>query len=523
MATANATPGNKSVADAVAAYESLKPLWRRARAVCSGEKHVKAYDSYLDTQSFQNLLIPFSPSMTQQQYEFYKAEAEFPGIVAQFVKMSVGGLLRKKPVLQLPDSVPEEAYTWLMDELGQDDAPLTSVLDAALYEELQTSRPWIFVEHPKVDPDATADDLLKVKPYPIIWPAESVINWTRRPGAQGKAVLSRVIVRGYEQVEGENEFHPSYVDTVRVHELVGGYYQVRVYRPSSEALSVPFVAGKQQAPRDRPAFELVETITDITARGERLTEIPAWPLNGLIDPIEPFIAPFVDKEIALYNKVSRRNHLLYGASTYTPVISSDIGDEDFQAIVNSGLGTWLHLRQGDTASVLETPTDALQDMDRAIAASVEEMAKMGIRMLTAETNQSGVALDLRNASQNAQLGTLNIKVSNTIRQVFKFMIWWRYGIRVPIDQIQFQLSSDFNPTPLGADWLRLATEWYQQNLIPRSVWLHILKQNDMLDADYDDDTGKQEMTDDLDMQLSKQKDFAEIVGSVKPQQKKQTT
>ena len=232
--------------------------------------------------------------------------------------------------------------------------------------------------------------------------------------------------------------------------------------------------------------------------------IPAWPLNGKIDAVEPMLMPIIDKEVSLYNKLSRRNHLLYGASTYTPYITSDMSDDEFQEIVDSGLGTWLKLRQGDTAGVLDTPTAALADMDRAIAASIEEMAKMGIRMLSPETAQSGVALEIRNAAQTAQLGTLNTRISNTLKQVISFMIKWRFDTDINPSEVKFQLSSDFNNTPLGEGWLRLATEWYQAGLIPRTVWLEILKQNDMLPADYNDDIGQKEITLDEDIKFQKQ-------------------
>lgn len=191
--------------------------------------------------------------------------------------------------------------------------------------------------------------------------------------------------------------------------------------------------------------------------------------------------------------MSRRNHLLYGAATYTPIIMSDMSDEDFEAIVEQGLGTWIRLRAEDKAEVLQTPTEALQDMDRAIAAAYEEMAKMGIRMLSPETAQSGVALDIRNASQTARLGTLNSKISSIMRKIICFMVNWRYDLQIADSDVEFSLSDDFNPTPLGADWLRLATEWYQQGLIPRSIWLLMLKQNDMLDSDYNDEDGQKEI------------------------------
>jgi hypothetical protein len=166
---------------------------------------------------------------------------------------------------------------------------------------------------------------------------------------------------------------------------------------------------------------------------------------------------------------------------------------DSITVTESGLGTWIRLRAEDKADVLKTPTEALQDMDRAIASAYEEMAKLGIRMLTPETAQSGVALEIRNASQTARLGTLNSKVSSIMRKIICFMVNWRYDLDFADSDLDFSLSEDFNPTPLGADWLRLATEWYQQGLIPRSIWLTMLKQNDLLDSDYNDEDGQKEI------------------------------
>lgn len=508
MAVVNAALANKTVGDPNAEYESLRPLWQRSRAICSGERFAKSYDSYVDVVGFNNLLLPFSPSMSQKQYDFYRAEAELPGIVSQFAKMLVGGLLRKKPVLNLPEGIPEEVHNWILNEFGQDDSTLVAFLDTALWEELQTSRAWVYIDHPVVNPDTVSvEDKQRLKPYPVLWQAESVINWRTRQDTFGKSVLDRVIVRSYEESFEQNEFHPTFKDTVKVHELdESGNYQIRVFQQRSDANSVQVVNGQQQKDYStkKPVFELVDTIANILSNGERLRAIPAWPLNGTIGAAEPVLMPVIDKEISLYNKISRRNHLLYGAATYTPVIISDMSDDDFDNLTSAGLGSWLRLRQGDDAKVLETPTAALQDMDRAIAASIEEMAKMGIRMLSPESAQSGIALEIRNAAQTAQLGSLNTKVSSTMSNIIAFMINWKYGTELKAQDIEFSLSADFNPIPLGADWLRLATEWYQQGLIPRSVWLMILKQNDIVPPDYDDEEGRMEITQDQDMLIQRQ-------------------
>lgn len=497
MAVNAAQAAVKTVADPNASYESLKPLWEKSRAVCSGQRFVKDLDSVGD---INNLLIPFSPNMSQAQYAFYLKEAEFPGITAQYSKMLVGGLLRKQPAIQVPKDAPEDTLDWIINQFGRDDSPFASFMDSALWEELQTSRAWVFVDYPKVPVTeaSTSSDFADYKPYPVLHQAESIVNWRCRELGDGRSVLDRVIVRGFTESYATNEFHPTFVETVWVHELDEAYlYRIRTFVRSAPATNVPVIAGQvQKNPQnDKASFHEVVDLRNesILMSGERLDFIPAWPLNGFIDPPEPMLSPIIDKEIALYNKISRRNHLLYGAATYTPVISSDMPDADFQTIVDSGLGSWIRLRQGDTATVLATPTAALQDMDRAIAACMEEMAKMGIRMLSPETEQSGVALDIRNAAQTAQLGTLNNKVSNTMTQVICVMVNWRYGTEYDPQDFSVMLSADFNPTPLGADWLRLATEWYQQGLIPRTVWLQMLKQNDMVPPDYDDAEGQLEI------------------------------
>jgi hypothetical protein len=281
-----------------------------------------------------------------------------------------------------------------------------------------------------------------------------------------------------------------------VHELSSaGTYQIRVFEVDEATDSVTYVGGDKQINNtNNPIYKLIDTIP-VLVHDKPLTMIPAWPLNGSIEGQEPMLTAIVDKEIALYNKISRRNHLMYGAATYTPVLSSSMSDDKFEEVVEGGLGSWIHLPNSeDKADILKAPADALEHMENAIAAGYEEIAKLGVRMLAPETgNQSGVALELRNAAQTAQLGSLNTKVSNTLRQIICFMINWRYALEIDPADMEFELSSDFNPIPQGADWLRLATEWYQNALIPRSAWLLILKQNDMLPPDFDDDEAQKEI------------------------------
>ena len=490
----------KSVGDPNAVYNSLIGSWRRSRAFCSGQDYVKALDFDVDRLNMNNVLVPFSPSMSAEQYRFYKAEAELPGITVEFSKMLVGGLLRREPILKLPETVPEEALEWIQEEFGQDESPLTAFLDNALSEEMQTNRTWVFVDYPKEDgPNA--------RPYPVIWPAEVVINWQTAQDASGKVMLTRVIVRGVEESFEHNEFHPSFVEVIRVHELdAEGLYQIRTFISDNEESEQRVISGMVQKDKRATSYRELDVNNTIQVAGKRLDMIPAWPLNGQIEPTKPMLSAIIDKEAALYNKISRRNHLLYGASTYTPYICADITEDKFNEIVDAGLGSWLHLPSGSVVGSLETPTAALADMEKAIAANVEEMAKLGIRMLSPEVGQSGVALDIRNAAQSARIGMLSSRINAIMRQVIAFMLRWRYHVDVASSDVEFKLSEDFDLQSLDSNWMRLVTEWYQAGLLPRSTWVMLLKQNDIIPANYNDEVGKMEITADAEAQMENQGD-----------------
>src|SRR6056300_423865 len=491
-----------SVADPSDSYESLKPLWKKSRAVLQGQDNVKAHDEFLE-HDYSNLLIPFSPSMTNKQYEFYKAEAELPGLTAQYCKVLISALLRKDSHLKLPEELPEEATDWIKTDFTLDGRSLFNFLDNALWEELQTSRAWVFVDYPKISEEEydmmTPEERMVIKPYPVVIEAENVINvQTDTHPVTRQKTLSRIVTRYLTtRYDPENPWHPNYVDTVCDHyldesgKLVLDYYE---HPDTNNEIKVLNGDVKQDYTDliTEAQFRKVNTVIP-TMFGERISRIPAWPLNGQYDPVEPVLMPLIDREISLYNKTSRRNHLLYGAATYTPVVQSDMTDEEFENIVNAGLGTWLRVRKDESISVLETPTAALSDMDRAIEATVEEMAKMGIRMLSPEQAASGVALEIRNASQTAQLGTLNAKVSGTMREVIAFMLNWKYGTEYTSMDVEFQMSSDFAPMVGGEGAMRLVSEWYQTGIISRNTFVNIAKYNDYLPADYSDEEAVQEI------------------------------
>ena len=214
----------KSVADPSDSYQSLKPLWKKSRAVLQGQENVKAHDEYLE-HDYSNLLLPFSPSMTQRQYDFYKAEAELPGLTAQYCKVLISALLRKDSHLKLPEELPEDSYDWIKNNFTLDGRSLFNFLDNALWEELQTSRAWIYVDYPEITEEQfdamSPEQKMNIKPYPVVIEAENVINiHTDTHPVTRQKTLSRLVTRYLvKRYTADNPWHPNYVDTVCDHYL----------------------------------------------------------------------------------------------------------------------------------------------------------------------------------------------------------------------------------------------------------------------------------------------------------------
>jgi hypothetical protein len=496
------------------AYDSMLPMWRRSRAILNGEQAVKEHDSALDTVNFTNLLVPFSDRMSLQQYKFYLAEAELPGLVSQYARVIVGGLLRKTPQFEFSSKVPEEAYNWIENNFTSDNRSLISFLDEALWEETTSSRAFVMIDYPDVgDTDSlSSEDKAKVKPYPVLWRAENVINWAvSKNKLTGAKQLSRVMISYFkEELVNEEDFHPELVEYVADHRIdKRGYYYVCYYRRKSDqtvrvtnGMLLPYnsnnrlarsVLGTSPGTYDDD-WEKVDDDVYPMMNGEYMTRIPGFFLNGSVHPREPVLMPLVDREVALYNKMSRRNHLLYTASTFTPVFMTSVSDDAFEEIVQQGLGTYIRLNPEDKVDALKTPTDALGNLDKAIDHTVSELARMGVRMLSPEGgSQSGIALEIRNSAQTSQLATLNVKISQVMKSIVAMMLEWKYGVGVTEEDIEFTLSADFNPSPIGESWIRLVSEWYESGIIPRSLFIDIAKQNDVIPAEYDDEIGRQEM------------------------------
>ena len=429
---------------------NVNRMWERSRAVIDGEAAVKALDKVLDTDGFTNVLVPFGKQMTQDQYNFYKAEAELPGLVGQYVKIIVGGLLRKPPALEIKD--PQESNRVKGEPIPENEKMLESInrhlvtnnsgllafLLKVLSEELTTSRSAISI--------AVRDDPQNptgVKAYPILWSAEEIINYQT-----DSEVLTRVVFKyNVDEDDGDAYDLKTFVYYEDHFLNKDGFYQVDTYK---EGINNKSKNTKNISPKTHTRTDTL--IPEVN--GEPFDWVPVWFTNGNVDPIIPMLTPMVDKELTLYNKLSRRNHLMYGSCSYTPIIFSSMDEQQFANIVNKGLGVWIKLNQDDKVDVFKAPTESLSDLDKAIKGNIDELGRMGIRLLTPEVSGgvSGIALEIRNSPQTAQLGLLNTRVSDTLQEVIEIILYWNYGEKFKVELNMSEISTLLHLENSGYDW-----------------------------------------------------------------------
>ena len=457
----------KTVATPRVEHENMQLAWKKIRAAVAGEDAVKAYDAIVSPGN--NLLVPFSTVMVQDQYNFFRSEARFLGFSSDFVRTSVGAMLRKEPEITIPNDDNDEVVDWIRNRFTGNDESLISFLDKAIPDQMQTGNTWVGVDY-----DGDSD-----KPVPMLFTGETVINWEigDHPVA-GKGVLLMLAVKTAESVAGDNEFHPDEKDVVRVHSLnEKGEYTIRRFEQDEKGVW------------DVVSTRIPTKHKNSEKGGFPLDFIPIWSLSGCVGISQPYVQNFVNAEIGHYNANSRRNHLLYGSSSYTPVIIGNLEEGDADKITESGVGTYLFLPEGAKAEILSTPTDALKDLEAAISTEKDNMAKLGARALSPEASsrESGVSLDIRNSTSSASLSAFSRRMASTLRKVVTLMVNWRNGTDIDESDVVFTLSTNFTRPSAGEAAVLFAFELWKAKLITKEYLLRVAKDNDFLPADLVED------------------------------------
>ena len=440
-------------------YNAWAGEWKKAHAVVSGDAAVKRYDDTADDK----ILAPLSLNMDPQLYRYYKQRGELPGYASSQRRSVVGGLLRKKVGITLPEGFDkaEEARDWISNNLHIGGGTFMSLMKDAFEDDLITANTWLHLDF----------NSETKQPVVEVLPAESVISVTvGQHSKYGFGNITRVVVRKQE-TESDNTTYFRY----QVHEINdAGEYQVSVYRDGEDDLiseTEEPIIPKQVVDGKEVAF----------------TEILVFPVDGSPAIQNPFLGDFITREISHYNLLTAYNHLLIMSGSLTPIITGNVNSSDENDIKGNGLGSVWTLPEGTSIKILETPTGSLSSFAQAIDSTRTDLRNLGARQLMKDSRTSGVAAEIQNSPYSATLSSLSRTYSNTLRKVVAYAVNWKYKTNYPVNAFEIQLSNDLSRSAIGDNAVATVTAAYNAGQLPREVWLQVMKDNSIIPQDYDDE------------------------------------
>lgn len=434
------------------AYTAASPQWAKCRHAAAGEEAVKAAgEAYL----------PRLTEQTQKEYDAYKGRALFYNATGRTVDGMTGLVFRKPPQVEIPSAL--EYNTDSVDRAG---TPLGTFCEKVLEELVTVGRVGILTDFPRVDPRSltqAAEQAAGVRPYSVIYPAESIINW--RTGEVGGRKMLTMLVLQEDVQEPKDEFASQAITQWRVLKLDnGGVYRVEIWR----------------RPRENDEPVKVDEWTPLQA-GQPMRSIPF----GICGPrgIEPGVckSPILDLvnvNISHYRSTADYEHGLHFTGLPTPIV---IGHtfQDGEKIALGSATFQAFSTQGAQVQFLEFTGAGLSSLSKRLEEKESMMVSLGARMLAAEKRQVEAAetAAIHRAGESSVLASLANAASALITQALQ---WQAMFARAEGAQAKVTLNTDYLPSGMTAQELTALVQAWQGGAISRDTLLDNLQRGEIL-------------------------------------------
>lgn len=388
-------------------YKKHLKTWKKCRHVCQGgEDTVKRKgETYLPPLSSQKN----QSGLRNNTYEAYKTRAMFYPASERTVAGLLGAVFRKKPTV-----VPEIMET---TSVGRNQEKLFLLSLQVLSEVLITARVGVLV-------DANEEGNVQSKAYITRFRPETIINWKHELGPDGLHLTKVVLEEAYPE-EGQDEFEHKTKVQYRVLRLKDGVYTQEIYREGGKGKWISY-----------------KTITPKVV-GKTLDYIPFSFINPLDDSSDYYNPPLlsvVNVNLSHYRSSADLKNGLHFCGTPIPYAAGfDIKGDEFHVGSETG---YVSPKEGATIGFGEMRGKSLEYLMKDMDKDEERMAALATRML--EQPQKGTekpeAIRLR---QVGEQNTLRQMVNSVSESMTKVLGWWNAFNSNAMEEIIFQLNTDF--------------------------------------------------------------------------------
>lgn len=459
-------------------YKKLKPRWAMVRDAVDGEFSVKAAGT---------AYLPKLHNQEEKQYEAYKLRALFFEATRRTMQGLVGMVMRMDPTIDAKESTSEG----FLKTLTKDGMSLDGFASVVMQEVLMMNKFGILADLPPVISTTSA-------PWLVGYTAESIINWKYDTDAEGKRILTRVVLEEeYDDVSDDDRFVVKTKKQWRVLELVAkdiamadmdtmedaptvlfDPQQVNVYRVQVWRLKKD-LPGLQGAAAQAEEFYL-EEMGFPSLRGKAMDTIPFVVVTaGDSDEEEqkPPIEGIASVNMSHYRTSADLEHGRHFTALPTPYV---IGLSEQQQLVIGSSAAWV-ITGVDASQVkigmLEFTGQGLAALETAMEEKQKQMAILGARLLE-EQKKAAEAFEtheLRSAGEQSVLAQLANGASEGLNEALAFMTAWDASL----GKIIVQLNTEFVKVGMSPQMLQQLVAALQSGKMSFKTYFFNMQQGGM--------------------------------------------
>lgn len=433
-------------------------MWNKCEDVCAGEEEVKAKgEKYL----------PKPSGMETEQYQSYKARAEFFNATGRTLEGLHGMLFAKKPIINI-----DKKYEDFLENVDGEGNSLNNFVSDCTYSTLMLGYGGVLVDAPQSEGIRSKKEaeINNIVPFMTFYKAQDIFDVRSRVVGRQR-VLSFVKLREYKEEQSEtNEFLVEKKEVYRVLSLDenGNYFQ-RVFNEQSQ----------------------LESTFYPTKNGQYLKEIPFFPLPSQ-RATKPILLDLVNVNLAWYRKSADLENGAHWTGVPTPYV---IGyepetkyDKEGKEIpakpIELGGSTMIAFPSSVTqVNYLEFNGAGLSQLANLMEQDEERMAILGAKIISNEKKgvESAKAAEIHNSGARSVLAKFANNVSTILTKALSLYLSWT--TETDVKDVSFSLNTDFDLSQMDPSLITALVSLWQSGGISKKILFSSLKQGEIVSSE----------------------------------------
>jgi len=440
-------------------YKIRKDQWRKCRHTIAGSDTIKKHTTEY---------LPPLAEQTDGEYHAYLSRALFYGASSRTVQALMGAIFRKPYNVKYP-----EELEYQLENITKDGKDLDTFVRDVVYEIISAGRVAILPDALKLKENETATTS-NARPYLAVYTTEALINWRTMLLEGEEQVIMAVLEESYTEQKQNDEYELEVKTQYRVLRIgmegrgQGARYQQDVYR------------------KVRDKWVVVPELHAAPVRiGTPLTNIPLEIINTYdltTDADKPPLLDLIEVNLSHFRTSADLEH----GAHYTALPTAWVAGFPKGSKLRIGSSSaWMTEETDAKAGFLEYTGKGLSTLQEIKRDKEQLMAILGARLLEENKKAAEAAdtLKIRAASETGSLTAMAKNISSGITEALKTLAWWSGASDQQIEEIAFELNTDFIDTKLSPQEMQALMQLYQGGSISQDTFLYNLKRGEVLPDD----------------------------------------